>query len=118
MYIIDQDKVMESVNMIIVMTLSFSELKDGDKAKSIKLSNLDDSEDSEEDNVQPVTIDDHNEDSSKEGKEQSWGAEEGSNSHTHYHDAKYEETSRLNLPKQREWSKEHSWNLILGDPDE
>ena len=27
------------------------------------------------------------------------------------------ETSRMNLPKLREWSKDHPWLLVLGDPD-
>ena len=56
------------------MTLSFSRLKDGDKAESFKLRNLDVSKDSEEANVQPVTVDDHNEYSSKEGKQQFRGS--------------------------------------------
>ena len=38
----------------------------------------------------------------------SGGAEEGSNSHTQYHDAKSKETSRINLSKQKLWSKDHS----------
>ena len=56
------------------MTLRFSGLKDGDEAESLKLSNLYDSKDSEEDNVQPVTVNDHNEYSSKEGKQQFRGS--------------------------------------------
>ena len=47
----------------------------------------------------------------------SGGAEEGSNSHTQYYDAKLKETSRMNLSKLRVWSKDHSWHLVLGDPD-
>ena len=47
----------------------------------------------------------------------SGGAEEGSNSHTQYYDAKSKETSRMNLSKQRVWSKDHSWHLVLGNPD-
>ena len=47
----------------------------------------------------------------------SGGAEEGSNSHTHYHDAKSNETSRMNMSNQRVWSKDYSWNLVHGDPD-
>ena len=56
------------------MTLSLSGLKYSDEAESFKLRNLDDSKDSEEDNVQPVTVDDHNEYSSKEGKQQFRGS--------------------------------------------
>ena len=43
-----------------LLTLSFSGLKDGDEAESRKLSNLDDSVDSEKDDVQPKTVDDYN----------------------------------------------------------
>ena len=53
----------------------------------------------------------------RKGRKISWGAEEGSNSHIQYLDAKLEETSRMNLPKLREWSKDHPWLLVLGDPD-
>ena len=35
------------------------------------------------------------------------GAEEGSSSHIQHLDAKLEETSRMNLPKLREWGKDH-----------
>ena len=42
------------------MTLSFSGLKYGDEAESLKLRNLEDSGDSEEDDVPPITVDDHN----------------------------------------------------------
>ena len=49
--------------------MSFSGLKDGDEAESLKLSNLDDFGDSEEDDVQPETVDDYNEYSSKEGNQ-------------------------------------------------
>ena len=52
-----------------LLTLCFSGLKDGDEAESLKLSNLDDSGDSEEDNVQPEIVDDYKEYSSKEGKQ-------------------------------------------------
>ena len=99
------------------MTLGLSRLKDGDEAESFKIRNLDDSKDSEEDNVQPITVDDHNGYSSKESNSSGEG-EEGSISHTQYYDAKSKETSRMNLPKQRVWSKDHSWHLVLGDPDE
>ena len=44
-------------------------LNDGDEAESLKLSNLDDSRDSEEDDVPHITVDDHNEYSSKEEKQ-------------------------------------------------
>ena len=56
------------------MTLSFSGLKDGDEAKSLKFSNLDDFGDSEEDDVPPVIVDDHKEYSSKEEKQQFRGS--------------------------------------------
>ena len=39
-------------------------------------------------------------------------AEEGSSSHTQYYDAKSKETSRMNLSKQRVWSKDQF--LALG----
>ena len=100
-----------------LLTLSFSGLNDGDEAESLKLSNLDDSRDSEEDDVQPETVDDYDEYSSKEGCNNSGGAREGSNSHIQHLDAKSEETSIMNLPKLKEWSKDHPWLLVLGDPD-
>ena len=56
------------------MTLRFSRLKDGDEAEYLKLSNLDDSGDFEEDDVSPVTVDDHNEYSYKEEKQQFRGS--------------------------------------------
>ena len=51
------------------MTLSFSGLKDGDEAESLELSNLDDFGDSEEDDVQPETVEYYNEYSFKEGNQ-------------------------------------------------
>ena len=42
------------------MTLSFLGLKDGDEDESLKLSSLDDFGYSEEDDVQPETVDDYN----------------------------------------------------------
>ena len=45
------------------------------------------------------------------------GAEEGSNSHTQYYDAKLKETSRMNISKKRVWSTDHSVHLVLGDLD-
>ena len=58
------------------MTLSFSGLKDGDEAESLKHRNLYYSKDSEEVNVQPVIVDDHNVYSSRKGNISSGGAEE------------------------------------------
>ena len=49
------------------MTLIFSGLNDDAEAESFKISNLADSEDSEQDNVSPVTVHDHNEYPFKEG---------------------------------------------------
>ena len=90
------------------MTLSFSGLKDGGEAESLKLRNLDDSKDSEEDNVPPVTVGDHNEYSSKEEKATVQGEQKKGLVVTfNTYDAKSEETSRMNLPKLREWSKDH-----------
>ena len=43
----------------------------------------------------------------RKGNNISGGAEEGSSSHIQHLDAKSEDTSRMNLPKLREWSKDH-----------
>ena len=53
----------------------------------------------------------------RKGINSSGGVEEVSSSLIHHLDAKSEETSRMNLPKLREWSKDHPWLLVLGDPD-
>ena len=103
------------------MKLSFLELKDGGEVESIESSLLLRLRDSNFTFrgrlVQPETVDDYNEYSYKEGSNISGGAEEGSSSHSQHLDAKSEETSRMNLPKLREWSKDHPWLLVLEDPD-
>ena len=53
----------------------------------------------------------------KKGSNSSGGTKEGSSSNIQHLDAKSEETSRMKLPKLREWSKDHHWLLVLGDLD-
>ena len=60
--------------MLQLLALRFSRLKDGDEAESLKLGNLDNSEDSEEYDVQHVTVDYHNGYFSKEEKQQFRGS--------------------------------------------
>ena len=44
----------------------------------------------------------------------SGGANEGSTSRTHQ-DNNNAESSRVNLPRERIWSRDHPWELIIGD---
>ena len=46
----------------------------------------------------------------------SGGANEGSTSRTQQ-DNNYAESSRMNLPRERIWSRDHHWELILADPE-
>ena len=46
----------------------------------------------------------------------SGGANEGSTSRTQQ-DNNNEESSRMNLPRERIWSRDHPWELIIGDPE-
>ena len=46
----------------------------------------------------------------------SGGANEGSTSRTHQ-DNNNAESSRMNLPRERVWSNDHLWELIIGDPE-
>ena len=46
----------------------------------------------------------------------SGGANEGSTSRTQQ-DNNNAESSRMNLPRERIWSRDHPWELIIGDPE-
>ena len=46
----------------------------------------------------------------------SGGADRGSTSHTQQNERRQEESSRHNLPRQTVWSRDHPWELIVGDP--
>ena len=46
----------------------------------------------------------------------SGGANEGSTSRTQQNNNNAE-SSRMNLPREREWSRGHPWELIIGDPE-
>ena len=58
----------------------------------------------------------HGERSSSHPSSSSGGADQGSTSHTQQNERRQEESSRCNLPRQTVWSRDHPWELIVGDP--
>ena len=58
----------------------------------------------------------HSERSSSHPSSSSWGADQGSTSHTQQNERRQEESSRRNPPRQTVWSRDHPWELLVGDP--
>ena len=58
----------------------------------------------------------HIERSSSHPSSSSGGADQGSTSHTQQNERRQEESSRRNLPRKTVWSRDHPWELIVGDP--
>ena len=143
-YVIDEKKVVESLN-VTFDDYKLPSLQTEDSTETLEFENLPDSEfdcDLEEpeaasgnngnggddpgnggenhsSTIQEYTTSDstsHNERSSSHPSSSSGGADQGSTSHTQQNERLQEESSRRNLPRQTVWSRDHPWELIVGDP--
>ena len=138
-YIIDQHKVTESVNVTFDDT-KLPSIQTEDPSEKLKFDDMSDSESEhgQEPEVvageEPVNPDDtqgnsdgnfgnngdttatDGESSSQHGNN-SGGDAEGSSSRTQHHNEFQGESSRSNLPRQTVWNKAHPFELIIGDPD-
>ena len=142
-YMIDHKKVVESLN-VIFDDYKLPSIQTEDSPKTLKFENMPDLE-PDSDSDKPVAVDgnngtsgddpdtrgenhsstlqeyttsdsiSHGERSSSHPNSSSWGADQGSTSHTHQNERRQEESSRCNLPRQIIWSRDHPWELIVGD---
>ena len=143
-YVIDYKKVVESLN-VTFDDYKLPTLQTEDSTETLEFENMSDSEfDSDLDEpeaaigyngtggddpgtggenhsstIQEYTTSDsisHSERSSSHPSRSSGGADQGSTSHTQQNERRQEESSRCNLPRQTVWSRDHPWELKVGDP--
>ncbi|XP_063938064.1 uncharacterized protein LOC135147936 [Daucus carota subsp. sativus] len=144
-YLINDDKLIESINVRFDDT-KLPSLQKENESDSLEFENLDDiyigedepEADTREPNATERTVDpepsggsvgnntnDHHDHSGQSGGSSnrisisSGGASHisGSTSRHTQHNNDYGESSRLNLPRQRVWSRDHPIEQIIGDPD-
>ena len=137
-YVIDHKKVIESMNVTFDDN-KIPSIQVKDTTETLKFDNLilEDSDNEEPKAVEDGQVNDVNNgdteltsgnvggNSGNTGYEMgstshqsstSGGANEGSTSRTHQ-DNDNAESSRVNPPRERIWSRDHPWELIIGDPE-
>ncbi|XP_074323587.1 uncharacterized protein LOC141660500 [Apium graveolens] len=138
-YIIDEHKVKESVNVTFDDT-KLPSIQTEDPSESLKFDNYSDSHSNDEGEPYAVTghNDDNNDDNdpgnsggnngntgdttnasggSTNDPDSNSGGDIGSTSTTQHQLTYQDGSSRSNLPRERVWSREHLFELIIGDPD-
>ena len=144
LYVIDYKKVVESLN-VTFDDYKLPSIQIEDSTETLKFENMPDSElgsDSDEtedvirinyiggddpdtggenhsSTIQEYTTSDsisHSERSFSHPSSSLGGADRGSTCHTQQNERRQEESSRRNLPRQTVWSRDHPWELIVGDP--
>ena len=136
-YIIGQHQVKGSVNVIFDDT-KLPNIQTEDAIEKLKFNNLSDPDSDDEDTQPEIVADDNNfnsdgdhgenidlngestntgEESSRNVGNNSGGDAEGSSSHSQYQNVFQGESSRSVPPIRSVWSRDHLFELIIGDPD-